>query len=327
MTQAHHLGIIGLGIMGQRMLARLETHPRLRPVIAWDPNPEACAAMRARYPSLLIAPSAEALIATPGLHALYVAAPPSQHLSLSSRAFDAGLAVICEKPLSTDLAGAGRLVRRIAAEHLRAGVNFVLAGSPGLALLQTHFGAASREPLGPLRDVEIELAFLSWPRPWQSSAGPWLSRRAEGGFTREVLSHFIFVLQRVLGPATVVAQRVTYPEDGVSAETTLRAELMCGRVPVRISGRVAPDVEAGTVEHNRMVWRTAQGEIEARNWLRDIELRREGGAPQHIDTTPDDLMVDQQQQWVAMIDGQSHSLPDFAEALAVQRTIETLLGH
>lgn len=313
--------------MGQRMLARLETHARLRPVAAWDPNPDACAAVRARYPSLLIAPSAETLIATPGLHALYVASPPQQHLSLSSQAFDAGLAVICEKPLSTDLEGAARLVRRIQAERLRAGVNFVLAGSPGLALLQTHFGAASREPLGPLRSVEIELAFLSWPRPWQAGAGSWLAGRSEGGFTREVLSHLIFVLQRVLGPTRLIASRVGYPDDGVGAETLLRAELRCGEVPVRISGRVAPDVKAGTVELNRMIWRAAEGEIEACNWLREIDLHRDGQPTQRLDMADEDLMIDQQRQWVAMIDGQSHSLPDFAEALAVQRTIEALLGH
>jgi len=327
MTQAHHVGIIGLGIMGQRTLARLDTHARLRPIIAWDPDPAACQAVRERYPKLAIASGADELIATPGLHALYIAAPPSQHLDLSSRAFDAGLAVICEKPLSTDLEGAARLVDRIAAERLRAGVNFVLAGSPGLALLQTHFGAASREPLGALRNIEIELAFVSWPRPWQMAAGPWLAQRTEGGFTREVLSHFIFVLQRVLGPASIVARRVIYPEDGTSSETLLRAELLCGKVPVRISGRVAPDVEAGTMEHNRMVWRAAAGEIEARDWLRDIELRRDGETPQRVDTAAEAILVDQQQQWMAMIDGQSNSLPDFAEALAVQRTIEALLDH
>jgi len=327
MSTPHHLGIIGLGVMGQRTLARLETHPELRPVIAWDPNRDACALMQARYPRLLIAASAEALFATPGLHCLYIATPPGQHLELSGRAFDAGLAVVCEKPLSTDLEGAQALVRRIEAEGLRAGVNFVLAGSPGLALLQRHFGAAARAPLGALRDVEVELAFISWPRPWQTAAGPWLARRTEGGFTREVLSHFIFVLQRVLGPAKLVARRIVYPDDGMSAETLLRAELRCGDVPVRISGRVAPDVEAGAVEHNRMVWRASGGEIEARSWLRDVELRHDGQAPQRIDTSAEDIMLDQQQQWVAMIDGKSHSLPDFAEALAVQRTIESLLDH
>lgn len=36
--------------------------------------------------------------------------------------------------------------------------------------------------------------------------------------------------------------------------------------------------------------------------------------------------VDQLTQWVAMIDGQAHGLPSYAEALVVQETIEGLLG-
>ena len=36
--------------------------------------------------------------------------------------------------------------------------------------------------------------------------------------------------------------------------------------------------------------------------------------------------VDQLAQWVAMIEGRPHSLPGYAEALAVQQTIEALLA-
>ena len=36
--------------------------------------------------------------------------------------------------------------------------------------------------------------------------------------------------------------------------------------------------------------------------------------------------VDQLTQWVALIEGRQHSLPGFAEALAVQATIEALLA-
>lgn len=36
--------------------------------------------------------------------------------------------------------------------------------------------------------------------------------------------------------------------------------------------------------------------------------------------------VDQLTQWVAMIEGRPHGLPSYAEALAVQETIEALLA-
>ena len=320
-----NIGVIGLGVMGQRMLERLQGHERLRVVAAWDANPATVAVALGRWPQLPVVANAEAVIARPGLQSLYIATPPAAHIALSERAFDAGLSVFCEKPLTTDFAAGQASVERIEAEGHRAAVNFALASSPGLALLQTTFGAASRMPMGALKEVELELAFSAWPRPWQAGAGSWLSERAEGGFSREVLSHFIFVLQRVLGPAAVLAQRVSYPEDGKSAETLLRAELLADGVPVRISGRVDPSVEVP--DHNRMVWRTADGEIELRQWFTEIEQRRFDGVQPPSD--PVSLraatQVDQLKQWVAMIEGQSHSLPGFAESLAVQHTIEALL--
>ncbi len=322
-----NIGVIGLGVMGQRMLERLHGHERLRVVSAWDASTAAVAAALKRWPDLHIAPNAAAVIRHPSLHGLYIATPPVAHIELSQQAFDAGLSVFCEKPLTTDFAAGRACVERIHAQGHHAAVNFALASSPGLALLQTHFGAASRLPLGALREVELEIAFSAWPRPWQTGAGVWLSERTEGGFTREVLSHFIFVLQRVLGPAQVVAQRVNYPEDGRGAETLLRAELRANGVPIRISGRVDPEV--GAFDLNRMLWRTAEGEIELKQWFSEIEQRRFDPLLPVPLTDPAALrataQADQLNQWVAMVEGQSHSLPGFAESLAVQETIEALL--
>ena len=88
-----NVGIIGLGVMGQRMLARLANHSRLRATQVWDADPRTVARTMAVYPQLKPAPSAEALIATSGLASLYIATPPAPHMALSNRAFDAKLAV------------------------------------------------------------------------------------------------------------------------------------------------------------------------------------------------------------------------------------------
>lgn len=327
MSELLNIGVIGLGVMGQRMLARLAGHARLAPRVVWDANPAALAQTLQTYPQLQAATSAAALIATPGLHSLYIATPPGPHMALSEQAFDAGLAVFCEKPLTVDFAAARQGIARIEAEGQRAAVNFALASSPGLALLQTHFGAAAHLPLGALAEVELELAFAAWPRPWQAAAGAWLGERVEGGFTREVLSHFIFVLQRVLGPAAVRASRVDYPADGRGAETALRAELHAAGVPIRITGRVGGADAGVPADHNRMLWRTGEGEIELGQWFSVIQQRRgDGGrALGEAAQLRSTAQADQLDQWVALIEGRSHSLPGYAEALAVQETIEALL--
>jgi predicted dehydrogenase len=323
-VQQLNVGVIGLGVMGRRMLERLAGHPRLRPSVAWDANPAACAAAQAERPGLVIAPSAEALIATPGLHSLYIATPPSAHMSLSEQGFDAGLAVFCEKPLTTDFAAAGLCIERIERERQRAAVNFALASSPGLATLQALFGSAGSHALGALRSVEIELGFAVWPRPWQAAAGPWLSERAEGGFSREVLSHFVFVLQRLLGPARVMRSELRWPADGRGAETALHAELQAAGVPVQVKAQVGGEL----ADFNRMNWQATTGAIELGEWF-SLILRQRGtggwlalGEPAMLRGQAQSAQLD---QWADLIEGRPQGLPGYAEALAVQQTIEALL--
>ena len=320
-----NVGVVGLGVMGQRMLDRIEAHPRLQATVVWDADAQALQRTLAARPALRAAGSAVQLIATAGMHSLYIATPPAAHLALSHAAFDAGLAVLCEKPLTVDFDAARRCIERIEREGRRAAVNFSLASSPGLQALQQAFGAGD-QGLGPLQQVDIEVGFAAWPRPWQAAAGPWLSQRAEGGFVREVLSHFIFVLQRVLGPAAVQASEVAHPADGLGAETALRARLQVAGVPVFVSGRV--DASLQQPEFNRMGWQGRDGAIELREWFA-LSRRRtgeDGVALGDAAAMRAAGQAAQLEQWVALIEGRAHGLPGYAEALAVQQTIEALLA-
>ena len=324
MTDARlNIGVIGLGVMGQRMLARLAEHPRLRVTHVWDADAQALARTLASDPTLQTAASAEALIGAPGLASLYIATPPGPHMALSNRAFDAGLAVFCEKPLTTDMDAARATIARIEREGLRAAVNFSLASSPGLAAFEAAWRERPRGPIGVPQSMHIEVSFAAWPRPWQAAAGAWLSERVEGGFTREVLSHFVFVLQRVLGPATVSTTQVSYPPDVRSAETALRAELTAGGRPITITAQVGGE----PADYNCTTLRGSAGELELRDWF-GLRRRSTGGAWESLGDAAELRLrgqADQLTQWVALIEGRAHTLPDYAEALAVQTLIERLL--
>jgi len=320
-----NIGVIGLGVMGQRMLERLDAHARLEACVVFDADPAAVQRTLAAWPRLRAADSAAALISSPRLQGLYIATPPAAHMDLSHAAFDAGLAVLCEKPLTVDFEAARLCIGRIEREGRRAAVNYSLASSPGLHALQQAFGGTAGE-LGALQQVEIDVAFAAWPRPWQAAAGAWLSQRAEGGFTREVLSHFVFVLQRVLGPATVQDSQVDCPGDGHAAESALRATLRAGNVTVRVHGRI--DAALPVAERNRMRWQGRHGAIELRDWF---GLFRQG--PDGAWTDAGDAaalraegQAAQLEQWLALLEGRAHSLPSYAEALAVQQTIEAMLA-
>lgn len=331
----YQVGVVGLGVMGQLMLARLADHPRLQAAWVWDADPQAIARTLKAHPGLQAAASAQALIAQPGLHTLYIATPPAAHMALSHQAFDAGLAVLCEKPLTVDFDAARVAIARIQAQGLRAAVNFSLASSPGLAALQQAWAEQPGGLLGQAQSVQVELAFAAWPRPWQAAAGAWLSQRAEGGFTREVLSHFVFVLQRVLGPLAVLQAQPVYPDDGVGAETRLTARLLArpdhppglGELPVAVDARIGGALD----DHNRLLLTGSQGEVELREWF-GLECRRHRDGRALPSATEDAAaarlrgQADQLLQWVALIEGRPHGLPGYAEALAVQQTIEALLA-
>ena len=320
MSERIGIGIISLGVMGQRMLARLAEHPRLQVLGAYDPNAAVVAQVQMQYPSLKIAATAEEVIAAKGLRCVYIASPPASHLAYANKGFDAGLALFCEKPLTVDFAAGRKAIARIEAERRRAGVNFSLATSPGLAAMQA---AAMDGSIGELRRVHIELAFDRWPRTWQAAAGRWLAERAEGGFSREVLSHFVFVLQRALGKAAVEEAKPEYPEDGVSSERALTARLTAGGVPVIIEARVGGRLP----DFNRMTLSGSKGAVELQDWF-GLRRRREGGdwiadgTPQSNRQSGQSGQLD---QLVELIEGRPHALPGFAEALAVQETIEAIL--
>ncbi len=320
MSERIAIGIISLGVMGQRMLARLTEHPRTQVSVAWDPNPAVVAEVRARYPGLRIAATAEEVIGAPGLRCLYIASPPAGHLVYANLGFDAGLAVFCEKPLTVDFAAGRKAIARIEAERRRAGVNFSLATSPGLAAMQAAIKDGS---IGEPKRVEIELAFDRWPRTWQAAAGRWLAERAEGGFSREVLSHFVFVLQRALGQATVEEAKPDYPADGVGSERALKARLSAGGVPVTVEARVG----GSHPDFNRMTLVGSAGAIEIHDWF-GLRRRRDDGDWVPAGTAQGNRQIGQAaqlDQLVAMIEGRAHMLSSFAEALAVQETIEAVL--
>jgi predicted dehydrogenase len=305
------LGVLGLGVQGQRMLARLAEHDRVRAVAAWDPDPSR------RVEGIALAASAEELVRLPGVDCVYIASPPAVHLAQANLAFDAGKPVFCEKPLSVSFEEAQATIARIEREGRLAAVNFSLASSAGLDLL---LEPRDGNELGPVRAVEIEVAFSAWPRPWQADAGRWLAERRDGGFTREVLSHFVFVLQRLLGPAVVETSRVTYPADGIGAERALSASLRASGVPVRIEGRVDGDM----ADFNRITLLGERADLELREWLGKI--RRPGAKgfePVAIGGRPGYLR--QLDELVAFVEGEGSALPEFAEALAVQETIEAML--
>ena len=316
----YKVGFIGLGIMGQRMADGMLRHPDFDVVVGWDLNPQTCLQVqRDLLPEMEIAADAQHLISTPDLDMVYIATPPTTHLAYSRSVMEAGKAVFCEKPLAVDIAASRKLVADLAASGIPNAVNFPFATSQSVATLEKLIRAGKQ---GESRLLEMRFHFSAWPRVWQRDAAGWLSGREEGGFLREVFSHFAYLTQRLLGVVEIKSAQVTFPEDGVTSETYVMASLEANGLPIQMSGGVggeAPDYNEwtlyGTEKSYRFYdWRLLQ--------VGDYQGWQE--LPPEIEPKP--YLGDQLDALANLLAGNPHNLPDFAAALAVQELVEGLLS-
>ncbi|WP_132297440.1 Gfo/Idh/MocA family protein [Kribbella sp. VKM Ac-2568] len=226
------LGIVGLGAMGRRMLAEAVTHPDFALTHAVDLNPAAVAAAWETVESgVSFSTKVEDVIGADSVDAVYVATPPATHAALVVPAFEAGQAVFCEKPLAVSAADGEAMVAAAQASGRATAVNFALSNQPATQYLEQ---AIADGRAGDVLAVEIRFAFAEWPRKFQAEA-TWLAGREQGGFLREVFSHFAYLTDRLLGPLDPIHVAVDH-HDPTSSETTACGLLRAGKIPVHLTG-------------------------------------------------------------------------------------------
>lgn len=316
------LGIIGAGIMGERMLRAALEHARgvVDVTGVWDASPAALDRLGALLP--VRAGSAAAVIGD--ADCVYVATPPATHLPYAGQALAAGRAVFLEKPLATDVAAA----EAFAGLHggARVAVNFPFASSFAVEQLREWMVEGA---VGTPGELAIHVAFRAWPRPWQQGAASWLDAPGEGGFTREVVSHFLFLARRLLGPLRLVEAQAERRDGGT--ERAVRARLEAGGVPVTLQGDV------GTTEaddHNTWTLTGSAGAGSAAVRLRDWSVAERRGADGAWQADPGALPNEKMRPLVLrrqleavdrMTRGEAHALATVGEALDVQRVVEGIL--
>ena len=319
MTRTHGVAVIGLGAIGRRMLTNMPEQGRLEIVGGWDLSGTARDAALRDFPDIAVASSAEALIGSAAVDVVYVGVPPAAHAGYVRAAIAAGKAVFCEKPLGIDTAESRALVEEMEASRLPQAVNLSLASARGVARMRE---ALSDGSLGRIAGADIRLHFGRWPRAWQAEA-TWLGERAEGGFTREVATHFVYLAEALLGPGRLVSASARYP-DAPAAETHALARLDHDGVPVTYagsSGGAGPDLVEFTLWGSERSMR-----------LTDFYRLRESGGDDWEEVYPEignpalDAYMLQLDALVTMLDGGETVLPGFADALRVQEIVEAILA-
>ena len=213
------VAIIGLGIMGQRMLTHMRLHHDFEPDYLWDPDESACHQAIILDPQSKVMDSASDAISKADL--VYLACPPAVREPYALAAAAAGKALFLEKPFGINLDDSARLMAGLQAYNVPIAVNFTQASG---ATLTDLLVAKERGEMGALLGVDVIVTYPAWPRQWQKGAD-WLRFRPEGGMTREVISHFLFFTERVLGPLSLISAHTTYPDDPSLCETAVLARL------------------------------------------------------------------------------------------------------
>ena len=313
------IGIIGAGIMGERLLtAILRQDPDLlHPSGIWDPA--AMQRMEKTFPRVRRMADAAAVIAASDC--VYIASPPASHLDHARAALAAGKSFFGEKPLAIDVADARAFVAQAGD---RGAVNFPFASSPAVATIKDWIEGGE---IGTPRRIEIEVGFAAWPRSWQKDAAGWLDRPMQGGFSREVVSHFLFLSRRLVGPLRGLSGKASFPEAGKS-ERRIAATLQAGDLPVVVAGAVG---ETAKDDHNIWMLEGDKGAVRLCDW--SIAQRRmpDGTWQRATDALPNEearpLALKRQLEGVAKLArGEPHHLATLVEAFNVQEIVEGILA-
>lgn len=315
------IGVIGAGIMGERLLNAIQQQDRgvLQVCGIWDPAPAAMQRMERTFPDVPRLGDAAAVIAASDC--VYIASPPASHLPHARAALQAGKSVFCEKPLAVDVTDARAFVTQAGN---RGAVNFPFASSPAVATIKSWIETGE---VGTPHRIGIEVGFARWPRPWQADAAGWLDKPMQGGFTREVVSHFLFLSRRLVGPLHGLTGKASFPEAGKS-ERRITATLQAGALPVTLTGAVG---ETAKDDHNIWMLEGDRGAVRLCDWSIAQRRMTDGTWQQAADALPQEqarpLALKRQLEGVVKLTrGEPHHLATLADAFNVQETVEGLLA-
>lgn len=317
----HKIGVIGLGAIGHVTLASMVAHDDYEVVCAWDPDPEACARVKEAHPTVQIAASAEEVIEDGNTSAVYIASPPTTHTPYARAVAEAGKCIFCEKPLGIDIAESEALARFVEDCGVPNAINFNHSNARSSTHLENELASGAT---GEVTGVDIFIHLTEWPREFQSHA-TWLAGREQGGFTREMISHWVYLTRRLLGDGKVLSRNATFPDAGGKAETRLVAELEFGGVPTIINAACGG---AGPVGTQYTLWAGRKSFMLHSGGRISVT---EGADWKPISANSDEDSEDDISRNISAVAkafrGEPAKIATIADGLAVQKIVEALIAN
>ena len=203
------IGVIGLGAWGARAhLPAFASLPDVAVVAVADPDAVAVRAAAHAHGVARVETDAGRLFSDPGgLDAVVIATPDDTHHDLVIAAFDAGLHVLCEKPLANTVSEATEMLAAAERADRVAKIGFLFRHSPVVIRMHELVQQGLIGDVQLFEHVSVNAQFVDPQRPlhWKMQR-----KHAHGGVFVEYGSHTIDLALWFGGPLTsVVAHGVT----------------------------------------------------------------------------------------------------------------------
>jgi predicted dehydrogenase len=309
-----HIGIIGLGAIGQRLIKQFTEHSQVKVTAVCDQLESLATETANRIGEVQAFTDYKYLIESPQVDLVYVAVPPKYHHQIVMDVLKVKKHVLCEKPLANSLEEA----KEMAAAAERAGVIHAMNFPLNYGQAAAKFAELIRENYtGKLRRLQLTMHFPEWPRFWQKNE--WVGGREQGGFVLEVGVHFIQQTLKLFGEIKNIQTRLELPDDTEKCETGIiaTAELADG-TPILIEGlsQIAGKEYIGFTAFG------AEGILSLENWgeLRGGKNGEELEEISFEEVTPNRLI----DELVKAVNGEDSELYDFEAGNQAQKVLEEL---
>ncbi len=208
------VGLLGYGLAGSAFHAPLiDATPGMRLTAIVTANAERASSAHARYPGVRIVPSADEVLVPGVVDLVVVATPNDSHVPLATRALEAGLDVVVDKPIAPTAAQARELQELADARGRMITVYQNRRWDSDFLTLQALMDAGR---LGEVR--RFESRFESWSPVakggWRESGDPALA----GGLLNDLGAHLIDQAVCLFGPVASVYAEIDVRRAGVAAD-------------------------------------------------------------------------------------------------------------
>ena len=215
MTEPTRWGILATGRIARSFADNLREVPGAEIAAVGSRSQEAADAFAREYGEAVRGhASYEALVEDPDVDVVYVATPHAFHLENARMAFAAGKHVLCEKPLTLNLAEAEELVAAAAAAGRFLMEAMWMACNPVIREIRDGIAAGR---FGTPRQVHADLGFIVKQPPTSRMFNPELG----GGALLDMGIYPLTFAHLMLGPADSLVATATLSDQGVDLDVAL----------------------------------------------------------------------------------------------------------